>query len=90
MLLHPGLGLCQKICPAPSLDKLEVIFPNLDKPNLPNLDKRFWKLYFLKPRSLEVLREYEVGGSSGGAQVISRNRLAPLLKSRVKGDVYQC
>ena len=74
---HPDLGLCQKSCPVPSLDKLDERWP-------------FWRLNFLKTRSLIVLQEYEVGVSSGRVQVISRSRLAPLIKNRVKGDVYQC
>ena len=35
-----------------------------------------------------ILREYEVEGSSGGVQVISRSCLAPLIKIQVKGDGY--
>ena len=50
----------------------------------------FWRLYFLKTRSLIVLQEYEVEGSSGGVQVISRSRVALMIKIQVKGDGYQC
>ena len=77
MLLHLGLDLCQKICPVPSLDRQDEHWP-------------FWRLYFLKTRSLIVLREYGAGGNPGGVQEVSRNRLAPLIKIRVEGDVYQC
>ena len=77
MLRHPDLGLCQKICPVPSLDELDERWP-------------VWSLYFLKTRSLIVLREYGAGGNPGGVQEVSRNRLAPLIMIQVKGDVYQC
>ena len=77
MLLHPGLGLCRKICPVPSVDKLDEHWP-------------FRKLYLLKPRSLIVLREYEVEGSPGRVQENSRNCLAPLIEIQVKSDVCLC
>ena len=77
MLRYPGLGLCQKIYPELSLGKLDEHWP-------------FWRFYLLKTRSLIVLQEYEVGGSSSGVQAISRNRLAPLIEIQVKGDVCLC
>ena len=74
MLLHPGLGHCQKICPVPSLDKLDE-------------HGAFWELYLLKTRSLVVLPEYEIGGNSIGFQEILRNRLASLIEVKLKNDV---
>ena len=75
MLPHSGLGLCQKTYPVPSLDKLDGVVP-------------LWELYLLKIRSPVVLREYKVGGSSGGVQENSRNHLEPLIEFQVGGDVY--
>ena len=77
MFRNPGLGLCQKICPEPSLDKLNEHWP-------------FWRLYLLRTRSLKVLQEYEVGGSSKGVNGVQedlRNCLVPLVEVQVKGDV---
>ena len=75
--MHHGLGQCQRICPEPSLGKLYEHWP-------------FQDLYLFKTRSLVVLQENEVGGSSSGVQEISHNRLAPLIETQAKGDVYQC
>ena len=47
------------------------------------------EVIFPKTRNLIAFQEYEVGGSSGEAPVIPRSRLAPLMKIRVKSDVYQ-
>ena len=77
MLLHPGLDLCQKICPVPSLEKLDERWP-------------FWRLCFLKTRSLIALREYGAGGNPSGVREVPRNRLAPLIEIQLKNDVYQC